>query len=206
MKKSKRFKEIINSIDLKKVYSVDDAIDVLKKCPAVKFDQSIEFSLRIEVDLKKTDQQVRGVSFLPKGTGKEIKILVFAEAEDAKVAISAGASYAGGSELIEKVKTGWLDFDVVVATPSLMKEVGKLGKILGPKGLMPTPKSGNVTKNVSQVVSELKKGKVEFKVGKDKVINNSVGKISFSKEDLIENIRSLMSSIIKSHFIKNINT
>src|SRR5579872_110173 len=176
--KSKRFREIAKLINVEKIYKLDEAIEILKKCPAVKFDQSVEISLKTGVDTRKSDQQVRGTVSLPNGTGKKVRVIVFAKGDKVKEALDAGADYAGTDELLEKVKAGWTDFDAVVSTPDMMREVGKLGKVLGPRGLMPTPKGGTVTADVGKAVTEVKAGKIEFKIDKSGVINNSVGKLS----------------------------
>ncbi len=197
-KRSKRYKEILKSVDVEKAYMLEEAVDVLKNCPAVKFDQSVEFALKMGVDPRKSDQQIRSTVMLPHGTGKKITVLVFTKGDKVKEALDAGAEYAGHDEYIEKIKNGWTDFDAVIATPDMMREVGKLGKVLGPRGLMPTPKAGTVTTDVSKAVTELKKGKVEFRVDKSGVINNFVGKISFAKEMLLENMITLLSAIIKA--------
>jgi large subunit ribosomal protein L1 len=194
-RQSKRFREIAKLYDFTKLFSLKEAIAILKKCPPVKFDQSMEISLKTGVDPRKSDQQVRGTVSLPNGTGKTMKILVFAKGEKAKEALQAGADFAGDDELIEKVKGGWTDFDAVVATPDMMREVGKLGKVLGPRGLMPTPKAGTVTTDVSKAIQELKGGKIEFKVDKHGVINNAVGKLNFSGDKLEENIQAYLLAI-----------
>ncbi len=151
-------------VDAQKAIHCQEAIDILKKCPPVKFDQSVEISLRIGVDPRRSDQHVRGTVSLPNGTGKTIEILVFAKGDKIKEALDAGADYAGHDELFEKVNGGWTDFDAVIATPEMMREVGKLGKVLGPRGLMPTPKAGTVTTDIAKAVQELKGGKIEFKL------------------------------------------
>ena len=181
-----------------KVWLLAEAIDFLQKCPKAKFDESVEISLKLGVDSKKAEQQVRSTVSLPHGTGKDLRVLVFAKGEKIKEALAAGANEAGTEELVEKVKQGFDEFDVVVATPEMMREVGKLGKILGPKGLMPTPKAGTVTNEVAKTVKELKAGKVEFKVNKHNLINNMVGKISFKSQDLKANIRAFMDAINKA--------
>lgn len=197
-RQSKRFREIAKLYDVTKLCSLKEAIAILKKCPKVKFDQSVEISLKTGVDPRKSDQQVRGTVSLPNGTGKTMVILVFAKGEKAKEALEAGADFAGDDELIEKVKGGWTGFDAVVATPDMMREVGKLGKVLGPRGLMPTPKAGTVTTDVSKAIQELKGGKIEFKVDKHGVINNAVGKLTFAEDKLEENIQSYLSAIQKA--------
>lgn len=197
-KKSKRFKQIEEMNYQDRLYTIDEAIEVLQKCPPVKFDQSVEISLKSGIDVKKSDQQVRGTVSLPHGTGKKIKVLVFARGDKVKEAEAAGADFAGSDDLVERVKGGWTDFDAIVATPDMMREVGKLGKVLGPRGLMPTPKAGTVTTDITKAVSELKAGKVEFKNDKSGMINNLVGKLSFSKELLKENIEAFLSAVAKS--------
>lgn len=197
-KRSKRFREAQQLVDKEKSYALGDAVEVLKKAPTVKFDESVEVALRIGVDPKKSDQQVRSTVFLPHGSGKKIRVLVLAKGDKAKEALDAGADHAGDQELIDKIKGGWTDFDAVIATPDMMREVGRLGKVLGPRGLMPTPKAGTVTTDVKKVVEDLKKGKIEFKVDKNSVVNNLVGKLSFTKDQLVENIESLLSAILKA--------
>lgn len=197
-RKSKRIREIAKNVDPSKVYTLQDAIDTLKKCPPVKFDQTVDFSVKMGVDPKKSDQQVRGTVSLPNGTGKTLRVLVFAKGDKVKEALDAGAEYAGDLELLEKVREGWTDFDAVVATPDMMREVGKLGKVLGPRGLMPTPKAGTVTTDVATAVKEIQGGKVEFKLDKHAVFNNAVGKISFTTSALVENIRALLVAIARA--------
>lgn len=196
--KSKRLREIAKLVDPEKVYSVDEAIEILKKCPQVKFDQSLDIAIKTSVDARKSEQQVRGTVSLPNGTGKRMIVLVFARGEKIKEALDAGADFAGADELIEKVKGGWMDFNAIISTPDMMREVGKLGKVLGPRGLMPTPKAGNVTMEVAKAVAEVKAGKVEFKGDKNGVINGMVGKLSFAKDQLIENIRTFVNAVSRS--------
>jgi large subunit ribosomal protein L1 len=194
-KKSKRVQTYEKKLDLSKSYNLSDALEILKNCAPVKFDQSIEISMKMGVDPRKSDQQVRGTVSLPNGTGKKIKILVFAKGDKANDALEAGADFIGDDETLEKLKGGWTGFDAVVATPDMMREVGKLGKILGPRGLMPSPKAGTVTVDVKKAVEELKAGKVEFKVDKNSVINNLVGKLSFSLDKIMENIQKFLQAI-----------
>ncbi len=181
-----------------KAYNLKEAIELLKKCPPVKFDQSVDVALKIGVDPRRSDQHVRGTVSLPNGTGKSLKILVFAKGDKVTEALNAGADYAGHDELFEKVNGGWTDFDAVVATPEMMRDVGKLGKVLGPRGLMPTPKAGTVTTDIAKAVKELKGGKVEFKLDRSGVISNIVGKLSFSDDMLVENIRTLVQAVYKA--------
>lgn len=181
-----------------KSYSLQEAIEILKKCPPTKFDQSVELSLKTGVEAQKSDQQVRSTVSLPNGTGKKIVLVVFARGEKIKEALDAGADFAGNEDLLEKIKSGWMDFTAVISTPDMMREVGKLGKVLGPRGLMPTPKAGTVTTDVAKAVAEVKAGKVEFKTDKHGVINSPVGKLSFSKEKLLENLGTLLSAIARS--------
>ncbi|HKY99726.1 MAG TPA: 50S ribosomal protein L1, partial [Rhabdochlamydiaceae bacterium] len=195
---SKRFREIAKLVNVEKTYTLGEAIEVLKKCPPVKFDQSVELSLLTGVDAQKSDQQVRGTVSLPNGTGKRMTIVVFARGDKIKEALDAGADYAGNEELFEKIKSGWTDFSGVIATPDMMRDVGKLGKVLGPRGLMPTPKAGTVTADVAKAVAEVKAGKIEFKSDKHGVINTLVGKLSFQKEKLLENVISLLVAILRS--------
>lgn len=198
VRKGKRIREIASQVEANKLYTMDEAVDILKKCPSVKFDQTLDISIKMGVDPKKSDQQVRGTVSLPNGTGKTRSVLVFAAGDKVKDALDAGADFAGSDELFEKVKGGWTGFDVVIAMPDMMREVGKLGKILGPRGLMPTPKAGTVTTDVATAVKEIKKGKIEFKVDRHGVSNSGIGKLSFSKEALLENIRSLLTAVLRA--------
>ncbi len=197
-RKSKRIREIVAKLDLQKLYSLDEAVAILKQCPPVKFDQTVEIALKLGVDPRKSDQQVRGTVSLPNGTGKSLRVLVFARGDKVKEALDAGAEYAGHEDLLKKVSDGWTDFDAVVATPDMMRDVGKLGKVLGPRGLMPTPKAGTVTTDVGIAVKELKGGKIEFKVDRQGVISNGVGKVSFDAEKIVENIKSLLGAILRA--------
>jgi large subunit ribosomal protein L1 len=198
MHRSKRFREIDKSVDAIKLHTIDQAIEILKKCPPVKFDQSVELSLKTGVDVQKSEQLVRGTVSLPNGTGKRIVILVFAKGDKIKEALEAGADFAGNEDLFEKIKSGWLGFDAVIATPDMMRDLGKLAKILGPRGLMPTPKGGTVTTDVSKAIAEIKAGKIEFKSDKHGVVNAMAGKLSFQQTKLKENIIVILSAIAKA--------
>lgn len=207
---SKRFREIAKLVDVQKVYTIEEAIVLLQKLPPVKFDQSVEVALRLGVDPRKSDQNVRGTVSLPNGTGKTVRILVIARGEKVKEALSAGADYAGAEEYLEKVAGGWTDFDALIATPDMMRDLGKLGKVLGPRGLMPTPKAGTVTTEIAKAIGELKGGKIEFKVDKHGIVNSLVGKISFSVEGLIANTKALVDAIqrakpasAKGHYMRS---
>lgn len=185
-------------VDVEKIYSISEAIDMLKKCPPVKFDQSVEISLKTGIDATKSDQQIRGTVSLPNGTGKKITVLVFARGDKIKEALDAGAEFAGADELLEKVTGGWTGFDAVIATPEMMRDVGKLGKVLGPRGLMPTPKAGTVTMDVAKAVKEIKAGKIEFKSDKQGYVNNLIGKLSFETPNLVDNAKALLQAIARS--------
>lgn len=198
VKRSKRFQEVLKAFDSEKTYTLEEAMEILKKVPGVKFDQSIDLSMQLSVDPKKADQQVRGTVSLPKGTGKKTRVVVFAQGDLVKEALDAGADAAGSDELFEKIKGGWTDFDVVLASPDMMREVGKLGKILGPRGLMPSPKAGTVTRDIGNTVREVKAGKIEYKVDKAAVINNQIGKLSFSIEDIVVNAKALIGAIVRA--------
>ncbi|WP_213357558.1 50S ribosomal protein L1 [Chlamydiifrater phoenicopteri] len=198
MKCGKRMKSIAKSFDSSRSYSLLEAINILKSCPSVKFDQTVDLSMKLGVDTKKSDQQVRGSVLLPSGTGKKLTVLVFAAGDKAKEALEAGADYVGSDELVEKVKGGWTDFDVAVATPDMMREVGKLGKVLGPRNLMPTPKAGTVTTDVVKAIQELRKGRVEFKADRAGVCNLGVGKLSFEAQSLKDNIEACVSAVVRA--------
>ena len=197
-KKSKRIREIDGLFNPDQLYSLKEAVEILKKCPPVKFDQSVEINLKSGIDVKKSDQQVRGTVALPHGTGKDIKVLVFAQGDKVKEAEEAGANIVGSDDLFEKVKGGWTDFDVVIATPDMMRDVGKLGKVLGPRGLMPSPKAGTVTTDLAKAIKELKAGKIEFKNDKSGNINNLVGKLSFDEAKIVANIEAYLSAVSKT--------
>ncbi|HMK33614.1 MAG TPA: 50S ribosomal protein L1 [Desulfomonilaceae bacterium] len=184
-------------VDRAKKYSLEDGLQTVLTTSFAKFDESVDVSVRLGVDPRHADQMVRGTCVLPHGTGKTVRVLVFAKGEKEKEAMDAGADYAGGEELAKKIQEGWLDFDKAVATPDMMGVVGKLGKILGPRGMMPNPKVGTVTFDVGRAVSELKGGKVEFRVEKAGIVHVPFGKVSFGPEKLSENLKSLMESIIR---------
>lgn len=208
---SKRNREIAKFYDPLRKYGINEAIEILKKCPPVKFEQTVDVSLRMGVDPRKSDQLVRGTVSLPNGTGKKIKVLVFAEGDKVQEALASGADYAGNDDLLEKVNGGWTDFDAVVATPGMMRNVGKLGKVLGPRGLMPTPKAGTVTTDIVKAVQDLKGGKVEFKLDKHGVINNLLGKMNFATEQLAQNFQAFIKAVLrakpasaKGHYIQSV--
>ena len=195
---SKRHISNIKDIDRLKSYSVTEAVPLLKNMAAAKFDETVELAVNLGVDPKHADQIVRGTVSLPHGTGKKLKVLVIAKGDKVDEAINAGADFAGDKEYLDKIKSGWVDIDIIISTPDMMAEVGKLGKILGPRKLMPNPKSGTVTDNVKNAVEEVKKGKIEFRVDKNGIIHTIIGKISFEKMQLIENCKTLMAAIVKA--------
>lgn len=197
MKESKRVKELRKKTDLKKEYSIEEAISLIKNESNVKFVESLDVAIKLGVDPKYADQMVRGTVTLPNGTGKEVKVLAITKGENIEKALKAGADYAGFEEYIEKIKSGWTDVDVIVATPDSMVELGKLGRILGPKGLMPNPKSGTVSNDVASAVKEVKAGKIEFRVDKAGIVHASLGKLSFDVSKLVENANAFFSTIIK---------
>lgn len=197
-KKGKKYLEAAKLVDSSSLYSVVEAIELAKKTSTVNFDATVEVAFRLGVDTRKNDQQVRGAVVLPKGTGKTAKVLVFAKGDKAAEAEAAGADYVGQGEYITKIQQGWFDFDVIVATPDMMGEVGKIGRVLGPKGLMPNPKSGTVTFDVAKAIDEIKAGKVEYRLDKTNIIHVPVGKVSFGGEKLAENFAALMDAIVKA--------
>jgi len=194
---TKRNKAIAKSFDKNKEYSISEAIKIIKDNSKIKFTESLDCAIRLGVDPRHADQMVRGTVSLPNGTGKQVRVLVIAKGSKAQDALDAGADYAGFEEYLEKIKTGWADVDVIVATPDSMGELGKLGKILGPKGLMPNPKSGTVTMDVANAVKEVKAGKIEFRVEKAGIVHASLGKLNFENEKLAENVRAFLNTIIK---------
>ena len=198
-KKGKRYKEIIDLVDRHNYYSVDEAIALVLQTSKAKFDETVELAVRLGVDPKHADQQVRGAVVLPNGTGRTRRVLVIAKGEKIAEAEAAGADFVGGDELVAKIQTeGWLDFDVVVATPDMMGVVGRIGRVLGPKGLMPNPKSGTVTFDVAKAVEEIKAGKVEYRVDKASIVHAPIGKASFGDEKLKENFLAMMDALVKA--------
>ena len=197
-KQGKKYAEAAKLVDLTKVYEPEEAIALVRKTATAKFDETIEVAFRLGVDPKHADQQLRGAVVLPHGTGKTQRVLVFAKGEKHKEAELAGADFVGAEEMVQKIQGGWFDFDVAVATPDMMGVVGRLGKVLGPKGLMPNPKSGTVTFEVERAINEIKAGKVEYRLDKTNIIHVPVGKVSFGKEKLSENFHALMEAIIKA--------
>ena len=195
---SKRYNSNFEKINRDKEYSLEEAAELLSSFSHPKFDESVELAINLGVDPKHADQIVRGTVALPNGIGKDIKVLVFARDDLAEEAKNSGADFVGADDMVEKVKGGWTDIDVVVAAPDMMAEVGKLGKILGPRGLMPNPKIGTVTKDIAKAVTEVKAGKIEFRVEKNGIIHNSIGKVSFPKEKIIENVKVFVGAILKA--------
>ena len=199
MKKGKEYLEAVSKVDKTRVYTLDEAVKLVKETSVSKFDGSVEIAMRLNLDTRKSDQQLRGAIVLPNGTGKEKKVLVIAKGDNAKAAKEAGADYVGDTDMLEKIeKENWLDFDVMIATPDMMPLLGKLGKVLGPKGLMPNPKTGTVTTDVKKAVSDVKKGRVEYKTDSYGNVHALVGKVSFTEEALMENIKAFVAVILKS--------
>ncbi len=197
-KRGKKYQEAVKLIDREQAYQADEAIELVKKASTAKFDETVEVAVRLGVDPKKADQQIRGAVVLPNGTGKTQRVLVFAKGEKAKEAEAAGADYVGDEDLINKINQGWFEFDVIVATPDMMAQVGKLGRVLGPKGLMPNPKTGTVTFEVEKAVNEIKAGKVEYRVDKAGNIHVPIGKVSFETAKLAENFSTIIDTLIKA--------
>jgi large subunit ribosomal protein L1 len=196
-KKGKKYLEAAKLVDRSQAYTIQEAVELAKKTSTVKFDATVEAAFRLGVDPKKADQQIRGAVVLPNGTGKTQRVLVFAKGEKLKEAEAAGADYVGDAEYINKIQQGWFDFDVIVATPDMMGEVGKLGRVLGPKGLMPNPKTGTVTFDVTKAVNEIKAGKVEYRVDKSGNIHVPIGKVSFEDQKLVENFNTIFETMMK---------
>ncbi len=199
MKHGKKYAEAAKLVDKATLYEANEAIALVKKTAVAKFDETVEAHIRTGCDGRHADQQIRGAVVLPNGTGKTVKVLVFAKGPKLDEALAAGADYAGGEELIPKIQNdGWLDFDVVVATPDMMGVVGRLGKVLGPKGLMPNPKAGTVTMDVTKAIADIKAGKIEYRLDKTNIVHVPLGKVSFSEEALQENFKALMDAIMKA--------
>lgn len=213
MKHGKKYVEAAKLIDRSKVYEAEEAVALVKKSATAKFDETVELHIRTGCDSRHADQQIRGAVVLPAGTGKDVRVLVFAKGAKADEAAAAGADFVGGEELIPKIqKEGWLDFDVVVATPDMMSVVGRLGKVLGPKGLMPNPKAGTVTMDVTKAIADIKAGKVEYRLDKANIIHVTLGKVSFTEEQLMQNFNALMGAIekakpssVKGQYLKSIS-
>ena len=213
MKKGKKYVEVSKLVEKNKIYSKEEAIKLVKETSYTKFDGSVEVAMRLNLDTKKADQQLRGALVLPNGTGKSSKVLVIAKGENANKAKEAGADYVGDVDMLEKIeKENWFDFDTIIATPDMMPALGKLGKVLGPKGLMPNPKTGTVTMDVAKAVSEVKKGRVEYRTDTYGNVHVIIGKVSFTDEQLLENLKAFVSLIVKSKpsvvkgtYVKNIS-
>lgn len=197
-KHGKKYNDALKEYDRSLLYEPERAVELVKKIAPAKFDETVELHIKLGVDPRHADQQVRGAVVLPHGTGKTRTVLVFAKGEKLKEAEEAGADYFGAEDMVEKIQSGWFDFDVAVATPDMMGMVGKLGRILGPKGLMPNPKTGTVTFDIGRAVKEIKAGKVEYRVDKTSIVHVPIGKVSFSAENLLENFRTLMEALIKA--------
>jgi large subunit ribosomal protein L1 len=199
MKRGKRYRDLIKLVDRATAYEPAEAIDLVQKTASAKFDETIELHIRLGVDSRHADQQVRGAVVLPHGTGRTKKVLVFAKGPKADEAKSSGADYVGADDMVEKIRNeNWFDYDVVVATPDMMGVVGKLGKILGPKGLMPNPKSGTVTMDLTRAIGEIKAGKIEYRLDKTNIIHCPIGRVSFGQDKLAENLKTLMDAVIKA--------
>ena len=194
---SKNRKSVLDNIDLNKLYSLEEASNIVKDTSTVKFDETVDLAVRLGVDPKQANQMVRGVASLPHGTGKDLKVLALVTADKEEEAKKAGADFVGLDEYIEKIKGGWTDIDVIVTMPSIMGRIGALGRVLGPRGLMPNPKSGTVTQDVAKAVADVKKGKIDFKVEKTGIIHASIGKVSFDVDKLVDNANELIQTIIK---------
>ncbi|MDM8157624.1 50S ribosomal protein L1 [Amedibacillus dolichus] len=210
-KVGKRFAEAAKLVDRSKTYAIEEAVALAKQTSTVKFDASVEVSFRLNVDPRHADQQIRGAMVLPNGTGKTQKVCVITQGAKEQEAKDAGADYVGGSELLDQISKGWFDFDIIVATPDMMGQLGKLGRLLGPKGLMPNPKTGTVTMDVAKAIEDIKKGKVEYRVDKEGNINLMIGKTSFEDQALVENFKAIYSTIakarpaaVKGTYIKNL--
>lgn len=197
-KVGKRLKQAKEMVDVEKTYSLDEALDVISRLPKAKFDESVDMAVKLGVDPRKADENVRGMVSLPNGTGKSVRVVVFCKGELIKEAEDAGADYAGADDLVDKIKGGWLDFDAAIATPDMMAQVGRIGKILGPRGVMPNPKLGTVTRDVKAAVEALKAGRVEYRVEKAGIVHVGVGRASFDSAKLKENVTALMEAVMKA--------
>ena len=197
MFRGKKYKKVAEAFDRNKAYGLAEAIEILKKSE-VKFDQTVEVHFNLGVDPKHSDQVVRGTVVLPHGTGRQVRVLVFCKDNNLEVAKAAGADYAGGADLVQKIQEGWLDFDAVVATPDMMPVISKVARVLGPRGMMPSPKAGTVTVNVAQTVKELKAGKISYRVDKGANVHAPVGKLSFTADQLVENTKAVIDSVVKN--------
>lgn len=195
---SKRIKAIREKLEPGKVYDINEALKLLKECTKTRFDESVEVAVNLGIDARKSDQAVRGSTVLPRGTGKSVKVAVFAQGEQAKDAEASGAEHVGMDDLAEKIQGGFMDFDVVIATPDAMPLIGRLGKVLGPRGLMPNPKTGTVTKDVKQAVENAKAGQVRYRTDKNGIIHCAIGKVSFDETALIENLNALLNDLVKA--------
>ena len=211
-KKSKKFQDAAKKVDSTKAYAVEEAVALAKEVDFAKFDATVEVAYRLGIDTRKNDQQIRGAVVLPNGTGKTQRVLVFAKGEKAKEAEAAGADYVGDADMVQKIQGGWFEFDVVVATPDMMGEVGRLGRVLGPKGLMPNPKTGTVTMDVTKAIDEIKAGKVTYRADKAGNIHVPIGKVSFDDAKLLENFRTIHDVIVKAkpatakgQYVKNVS-
>ena len=208
----KKMKAALEKVDREKTYEPAEAVKLAKETAPAKFDETVDVAVRLGVDPRKADQNIRGSVVLPKGTGKKFRVLVFAKGEKEAEAKKAGAEFVGGEDLVKKIQGGWLDFDRVVATPDMMGQVGKLGKVLGPRGMMPNPKTGSVTFDVKAAIEEIQAGKVEFRVDKSGIVHATLGRVSFSVEDLAENFDALMTTLVKlkpasskGHYVKGVS-
>ena len=199
MKHGKKYMESAKQVNRETFYEIEDAVALMKKTAVAKFDETVEVHIRTGCDGRHAEQQIRGAVVLPNGTGKTVRVLVFAKGDKVSEAEAAGADYVGGDELIPKIQNdGWLDFDVVVATPDMMGIVGRLGKVLGPKGLMPNPKAGTVTMDVTKAINDIKAGKIEYRLDKTNIIHCPIGKVSFTEEQLIQNLNTLLEAVVKA--------
>ena len=211
-KSGKKMKAALEKVDREKTYEPTEAVKLAKETAPAKFDETVDIAVRLGVDPRKADQNIRGSVVLPKGTGKKFRVLVFAKGEKEAEAKEAGAEFVGGEDLVKKIQGGWLEFDRVVATPDMMGQVGKLGKVLGPRGMMPNPKTGSVTFDVKAAIEEIQAGKVEFRVDKSGIVHATLGRVSFSVEDLAENFDALMTTLVKlkpasskGHYVKGVS-